>query len=233
MNGRGSGTRDEWIAATYIAAQLRRFDIEPLGDAGGFVQEVTIERSELIGPPILSVAGKKLAHGVDMSVLAIGGAKLSGPLQKFREGTPVNPGAVLLLPETNPPPSDVTLSARIVLSLETEPLRTRRIHGPARAITITRWGRLTGSGSAEAREVILLSAHLDHIGSRPSSDPKVDTINNGADDDASGSVAVLELVKATTSATSTSRTWPTRSARCWSRCGGWRTRRSNLNGCPG
>jgi Zn-dependent M28 family amino/carboxypeptidase len=46
--------------------------------------------------------------------------------------------------------------------------------------------------------VLLISAHLDHVGSRPARDgaPTTDTIYNGADDDASGSVAVLELAKA-------------------------------------
>jgi hypothetical protein len=33
LGGRGSGTRDEWIAATYVASQLRQWGIEPLGDA--------------------------------------------------------------------------------------------------------------------------------------------------------------------------------------------------------
>jgi Peptidase family M28 len=242
MNGRGSGTRDEWIAAVYIAAQLRRLGIESLGDDGGYVQDVAIERSELAAPPILSFAGGHFTHNTDMSVLAVGGAKLSGPLQKYREGTPVTAGSVLLLPEANPPPTDVTAPARIVLSLESEALRTRRVKGPPRAVTITRivgvperaavalgkesyaaiaalddgtavaldaeikstqtshtWnamGRLTGSSPADARDVILLTAHLDHLGNRPSSDPKADTINNGADDDASGSVAVLALAEA-------------------------------------
>lgn len=34
MNGRGSGTHDEWVTATYIASNLRRWGIEPLGDVG-------------------------------------------------------------------------------------------------------------------------------------------------------------------------------------------------------
>ncbi len=29
LQGRGSGTRDEWIAATYVAAQFRQFGLEP------------------------------------------------------------------------------------------------------------------------------------------------------------------------------------------------------------
>jgi hypothetical protein len=54
-------------------------------------------------------------------------------------------------------------------------------------------GRLTGSDSKQAGEVILLTAHLDHLGVRGTG---ADTIYNGADDDASGSVAVLELAEA-------------------------------------
>ena len=56
-------------------------------------------------------------------------------------------------------------------------------------------GKLTGSDSRRAPEVILLSAHLDHLGVRPNA-PGDDKIYNGADDDASGCVAVLELARA-------------------------------------
>jgi Zn-dependent M28 family amino/carboxypeptidase len=56
---------------------------------------------------------------------------------------------------------------------------------------------LSGSDPAAAREVILLSAHLDHIGTRATGTSSAsDTIYNGADDDASGTVAVLELARA-------------------------------------
>jgi aminopeptidase YwaD len=54
-------------------------------------------------------------------------------------------------------------------------------------------GRLKGSDPRQAEEVILLSAHLDHVGVRGTGP---DTIFNGADDDASGSTAVLELARA-------------------------------------
>jgi Zn-dependent M28 family amino/carboxypeptidase len=59
-------------------------------------------------------------------------------------------------------------------------------------------GRIAGSDPAAASEVILLSAHLDHVGNR---EPRgggdgADTIYNGADDDASGCVAVLALAQA-------------------------------------
>jgi Zn-dependent M28 family amino/carboxypeptidase len=53
--------------------------------------------------------------------------------------------------------------------------------------------RLSGSDSREKSDIILLTAHLDHLGTR---DTGLDRIYNGADDDASGSIAVLTLAEA-------------------------------------
>jgi hypothetical protein len=109
LNGRGSGTRDEWIAATYAAAHMRRLGLEPLGDDGGYVQAIT--------------------RGANRTWNAL--------------------------------------------------------------------GRLPGLDAGATHEVILLSAHIDHLGVRPDRpDATGDTIYNGADDDASGTVAVLELMTA-------------------------------------
>jgi aminopeptidase YwaD len=55
-------------------------------------------------------------------------------------------------------------------------------------------GVLPGSDPTLAKEVILLTAHMDHIGTRENA-PGEDKIYNGADDDASGCVAVLELAR--------------------------------------
>ena len=80
MNGRGSGTRDEWIAATYIASQIKQWGLEPMGDDGGYVQTVAIERPELGGPPVLSlgVTVALLAAGVGYSLWKTRGAGLAG-----------------------------------------------------------------------------------------------------------------------------------------------------------
>jgi hypothetical protein len=243
LNGRGSGTRDEWIAATYIASQLRRWGLEPLGDGGDYVQDVRIERRDVTRPPVLTVSGRQFTHGKEIAVGRLSGPKLSGPLQHFRAGTPVGKGAVLLLPPSNPPAAADTVAATMVLSLESEQARTRRQAAPARPLTIQQvagvperatvaldkdtyavldaladgevvtldteakpavvahtWnviGRLTGR-SREAADAILLTAHLDHLGNRPTANAAAgaDTINNGADDDASRSTAVLELAEA-------------------------------------
>lgn len=55
-------------------------------------------------------------------------------------------------------------------------------------------GKITGSDPKLSSEVILLSAHMDHLGVRATA-PGDDKIFNGADDDASGCIAVLELAR--------------------------------------
>jgi Peptidase family M28 len=253
LNGRGSGTRDEWIAAAYIAAQLRRWGIEPLGDAGGYVQQVDIERAEAAAPPTLEAGSLRLTHGQQMILQTLPAERVSGPLWKFQAGQTAPAGAVVLMTAGaaggGPQAAQAASGAAAVLVPETPPIRARwdtlgtrlptvvsRLRGapaaPARpavavldsashaaltalaegtVVTLTApigpirvthsWnaiGQLTGRDRNRRSEVILLSAHLDHLGSRPATTPSAsaDTIYNGADDDASGSVAVLELAEA-------------------------------------
>ncbi len=116
LRGRGSGTHDELVAATYIASQLTRWGLEPLGDDGTYIQSVVTPRGARSGPV-------DAGPGHTWNVLA----------------------------------------------------------------------RIRGRDPERAAQVILLSAHLDHLGVRGSGP---DTIYNGADDDASGSTAVLEYAEA-------------------------------------
>lgn len=60
-------------------------------------------------------------------------------------------------------------------------------------ITTNVVGVLPGSDPKLRKQVVLLSAHLDHLGVGPGVNG--DTIYNGADDDASGVAAVLELAR--------------------------------------
>jgi acetylornithine deacetylase/succinyl-diaminopimelate desuccinylase-like protein len=114
LQGRASGSHDELLAAVYLASQLRQIGIEPGGDEGGYIQNV------------------------------------SGEFNFFREGR--------------------------------KPWNTRNVIGI-----------LPGRDDKMEDEVILLSAHLDHMGiGQP---VKGDKIYNGADDDASGCVAVLQLAR--------------------------------------
>jgi peptidase M28-like protein len=114
MQGRGSGSHDELVAAVYLASQLRQIGIEPAGDKGTYIQNV------------------------------------AGDFNFYREG---------------------------------------RKHWNTRNVI----GILPGRDEKLKNEVILLSAHLDHLGMGRPVDG--DDIYNGADDDASGCVAVLQLAR--------------------------------------
>lgn len=251
LNGRGSGTRDEWITATYLGAQLARMGLEPMGDDGWFVQQVEVQRFTADGVPSLVIGERTLTHGTEMLVRTVVAARVSGPLRRYVAGQPVEPGSAVVLPEDVSAEAFGAVSrAAIVLQRETPAVRTRwteiakrpvpvapkLANVPAGApvgptwvtldtatqetflsldegsvVTMTAtvvagertktWnavGRLPGREAAGASEAIVLSAHLDHVGAReaPADNPAADVIFNGADDDASGVVAVLELAQA-------------------------------------
>lgn len=115
LQGRGSGTHDELVAAVYLASQLQQMGIAPMGDNGGYIQ------------------------------------KVSGEFNFFRQGK--------------------------------KQWTTRNVIGV-----------IPGRDPSRKDQVILLTAHLDHIGrGKPVNG---DDIYNGADDDASGCIAVLQLAYA-------------------------------------
>ena len=251
LNGRGSGTRDEWIAVSYVAAQLRRMGLEPLGENGGYIQTIEIERPELAAAPVLEMGERRLTHGKEIRVATMNAASISGQVASLKPGERAERGMVILVPEltrelssslanaaivlTRPNgcggfrgqagalprvsprtvgvdsaparPSCVSLDADSYLAAEKLTPGTRvSLHGEVKGVQkSTTWnavGRLAGSDPQQSREVILLSAHIDHLGvvrePAPGSGTSAngDTIYNGADDDASGSVAVLELAEA-------------------------------------
>src|ERR1700722_14903841 len=56
LQGRGSGTHDDLLAATYIGFDLRSYGIEPAGDDGGYIQRATLVKRRVGAPPQLSFA---------------------------------------------------------------------------------------------------------------------------------------------------------------------------------
>jgi hypothetical protein len=60
-------------------------------------------------------------------------------------------------------------------------------------------GYLPGNDPKLKSEVLVFSAHYDHIGLNPKADAK-DKVNNGADDDGSGTTGILEIARAFTKA---------------------------------
>lgn len=91
-----------------------------------------------------------------------------------------------------PPRSDE--SDRIVRASRTTD-GARSVRGPTSGTTAPNVvGMLEGSDSLLKHEYIVFSAHMDHVGTRASA--VGDSIWNGADDDASGTAAVIELAEA-------------------------------------
>jgi hypothetical protein len=115
MQGRGSGSGYERLAAEYIGSQFRQFGLEPAGDKDATGHQSFVQRASLSGD-----------NGSTWNAV----------------------------------------------------------------------GLLRGSDRIAAKEAIILSAHLDHLGTTENAGPGTDAIFNGADDDASGCVAVLELARA-------------------------------------
>lgn len=249
LNGRGSGSRDEWIAATYIASQMRAYGLDPLGENGGFVQTVEISRTQVVGVPRLLAGKRSFDYGSELLVLDVNASQAQGPLQIYRPGVAIRAGAALLMPAGADPDKASGLDeASIILWRETqalirakESLKSRRLivgrvrltalaperaAAPPSSVQIAlsaeayasiaalpessvvsfsadtqevagrTWnavGRITGVDPTLREEIILLTAHLDHLGEQGDGP---DRIYNGADDDASGTIAVLSLAEA-------------------------------------
>lgn len=254
MQGRGSGTLFERIAAEYVGSQFMQFGLEPAGENGwdgkpSYVQTVTVTRNSFDGNPTLKHGTASLEHGKDMLVLRANSDAISGGLQKINVGDkPAANSAVLVrIPAGSQQnvlqsmQSVGALGASIVMVEETPQIRatwttmtTRRLSftvtstqaKPTALIVLSKeaaaaisalpdetriefggklappqvqqtWnaiGKLTGGDPLLSSEIILLSSHLDHVGVRENT-PGADKIFNGADDDASGTVAVLEMAR--------------------------------------
>ena len=248
LNGRGSGTRDEQIAAEYVGAQFRRLGLKPGGTAGGYVQTVEIVRGTAAGKPSITIGDSlKWTFGKEFVTGSVSAATIAGPLQRISgsaaglrrgaiafladenlelAGQVMQAGAASVLmkralttaqwdtqagrtptmgvslsgipPESQARPSVMSLNAGAAAALASVADGTQvrieiPVGEPQKSYTYNAVGILQGSDPSG--EAILISAHLDHLGRRESVQG-ADKIHNGADDDASGTVAVMELAEA-------------------------------------
>ena len=248
LNGRGSGTRDEQIAAEYVGAHFRRLGLKPGGAGGSYVQTVEIVRTPAAGKPAIAIGDSlKWTFGKEFVATAVSGPAVAGTLQRIAgSAAGVRRGAVVFLPDENmdllaqvvlagaaavlmkrtltpaqwetqanrtptmgvrltgvPPdalvrPTVVSLNADAAAALAPVPDGTQvRIDTPAGEPTKSNTYNAVAilAGKNPAGEAILVSAHLDHLGRRETVQGP-DKIYNGADDDASGTVAVMEIAEA-------------------------------------
>jgi len=109
LQGRGSGTHDELLTATYIASELRAYGIEPAGDDGGYIQMATLVNRTVSAAPDLSFVVDSASangeattwtHGKEIEVMYLSLAEFSGPLQKINldgGAVKVKAGAIVFL----------------------------------------------------------------------------------------------------------------------------------------
>ncbi len=135
MRGRMTASPGEAMAARFIAAEMQRIGLKPLGDSGYFQR-------------------------IPVAIVPI-----------------------------NPPRRGRTERVMLLGSFadrDTFPAAQRRT-----AVNVL--GMLEGTDPALKNEVVLVDAHFDHVG--VGTPVNGDSIYNGADDDASGTTAVLEIAR--------------------------------------
>jgi aminopeptidase YwaD len=104
LAGRGSGSHDELVAATYVASELRAYGAQPAGDDGGYLQRAALIVRKLKSAPELEYltpeARKSWCFGKDFLVIQLAQAEFSGPLQKVEASAAkvqINKGAMVLV----------------------------------------------------------------------------------------------------------------------------------------
>jgi aminopeptidase YwaD len=240
LQGRGSATRDEAIAAAYVASQFQGYGLKPAPGMSGYLQTAEIIKPRLNGSATLTVGGAVMPG---VTLLMAGSEGVTGKLtvalpqeatdlpaadvvlassratvmglaraarqkhvkllivrdgdqaqQMFKGMGGVTSMASYLEGEPAPQrPAVVAVPAEIFDKLATEGGAEVALSLPPLTLDKTATTNAIGylPGSDPKAGVILLSAHLDHLGVR-----KDGTIMHGANDDASGTTAVLELAHA-------------------------------------
>ena len=252
LAGRGSATRDEELAATYVASEFESYGLKTAPGLTGYIQTADLIAPKLDGHATIKLGDTTLQEGVDFFLFSSPGARAAGTLVRisaadaakskipaasavlvtgaddqkslfaaisplYRSGAPI-----ILVPETpalSVLPQMVAGETRVSVRLAEDSARKTPtivlIHPSAVSKLPTSDGapisvevhdvpqtkpRQTFNaigylpGTDPSGGTILLGAHLDHLGvGRPVNG---DHIYNGANDDAAGTTAVLELAHA-------------------------------------
>jgi aminopeptidase YwaD len=253
MAGRKSATRDEEIAATYVASEFMAYGLKTAPGMSGYIQSAELVGPQLDGHAALVAGGVTLMEGKDFDLLASPGTEVHGTLRRASatelKSAKIEAGAAVLVTGANTPDEALNAmsaarrkGAAMVLLVQTPATENLlsmmggKTHTPVqvagqavKGVELTRVllhpeaaARLANADGTDAKvEVqvspqaaprhtfnaigylpgsdanagtILLTAHLDHLGvGKPVNG---DAIYNGANDDASGTTAVLEMAHA-------------------------------------
>ena len=78
LQGRGSATRDEAIAAAFVTAQFRLAGLTPAPGMAGYVQRAPVVKTTPSGAATVTVGGLSLTQGADFAILTSGLNAASG-----------------------------------------------------------------------------------------------------------------------------------------------------------
>lgn len=238
LQGRKSATRDETIAAVYVASQFESFGLKPAPGMSSYLQTAVIPKQRLEGTGRLNVNGKVEATG--LTLFTSTGQAISGKLSVAASEDPKTLGTDeivlvkgpaplldwygaagrqgvklliardseetrktyaqmggqprLMRGQGRPRPTLLTVPAALFDQLAAAPGQALTLEPPAivddKLITTNAIGYLQGTDPKAG--TILFSAHLDHLGLQADGA----TIMHGANDNASGVTAVLEVARA-------------------------------------
>lgn len=177
--------------------------VEEIPKAGDESAAIFVSASDIDAPNWLERAGHPYGHGFGMWIR--GGPKTEGKARSVQPGSRLDRDSK---PGSSTP--SLTLRGALLERLRNGEIRSLTVHShvelrPVRAFNVV--GKIPGAGlpgePGLAQEAVVVSAHYDHLPpkSPPKSPPKTpeaagDLIFNGADDDASGCAAVLEIAGA-------------------------------------
>lgn len=222
LAGRNSPSRGLDLAANYIASAFASVGLEPLGDEGTYFQRFTIEGVEFdsadVQVEVLAGEGappQRLVAGEDVRVWRPGrafdareGTSRVVPMQRLRRSRSTE--ATFMVASPDAPAWKDAVGTRHVVSgrlggsppvllvregvLEPGDVRTR-ISIPAGKPTELPLRNLVAHypGGDLAEEFVLVTAHYDHIGVGAVAGE--DAIFNGADDNATGTTAVVAIAR--------------------------------------
>jgi hypothetical protein len=80
LAGRGSATRDEEIAATYVASRFEGYGLQHAPGMTSYIQSAGIESIQLDGKATLTAGSASLTEAADFDLLLSPGTPASGPL---------------------------------------------------------------------------------------------------------------------------------------------------------
>lgn len=242
LQGRGSATRDEAIAAAYVAAQFRLAGLTSAPTMDGYLQRAPVIKTTPSGAAALTIGGVAVSQGPDLQILSGATRSASGAavVAPADAAAAMPTGDVVLIAPAEGPAfraqvgAAIQKGAKLIVLRRTEALGAMTSGGHSTtsvrlAETPERGGavivvvapevfdRMASAGGEATFEpgqstiengvttnaigwlqgtepdagVLMISAHLDHIGVAPDG-----VVMYGANDDASGTVAVIELANA-------------------------------------